>query len=153
MSDKVRGALFNMLGDVEGLTFLDAFTGSGAISFEALSRGAHSTIAVDIDKSAITIVDKNARKLGASKQIHAIQANASGWSDNNESMLFDIVVCDPPYDKLQLPTLEKLTKHLSPTGVYVLSWPGHAEPPDFATLKLVTQKDYGDAQLLFYKAA
>ena len=49
MSDKARGGLFNALGDISGLTVLDAFAGSGALSFEAISRGAESVIAVDID--------------------------------------------------------------------------------------------------------
>jgi 16S rRNA (guanine966-N2)-methyltransferase len=52
MSEKVRGALFNALGDIEGLTFLDAFAGSGALSFEAASRGAKSVIAIDKDGPA-----------------------------------------------------------------------------------------------------
>ena len=45
MGDKIRGALFNVLGDIEGLSFLDAFSGSGALAFEAASRGAASVLA------------------------------------------------------------------------------------------------------------
>src|SRR5579883_2683533 len=83
MSDKVRGALFNMLGDISGLTVFDAFAGSGALSFEAISRGAKSAVAVDIDKSAHKTILKNAKQLGVPAQLKAIRANASGWSDNN----------------------------------------------------------------------
>ena len=49
MSDKVRGALFNALGDLGGLTVLDAFAGSGACSLEAASRGATEVLAIDIN--------------------------------------------------------------------------------------------------------
>jgi len=48
MSDKARGGLFNSLGDISGLSLLDAFAGSGALSFEAISRGTASSVAVDI---------------------------------------------------------------------------------------------------------
>ena len=46
MSDKARGALFNMLGDIEGMHVLDPFAGTGALSFEAISRGAASALAI-----------------------------------------------------------------------------------------------------------
>lgn len=151
MSDKVRGALFNMLGDIKGLTVLDVFSGSGALSFEAISRGAVASIAVDIDKSANSTVVKNAKSLGLSGQIKAIRANISGWSENNPDELFDLVLCDPPYDSLQLNTLQKLVKHVKPKGLLVLSWPGNLEAPEFVGLEQVSQKSYGDAQLVFYR--
>jgi 16S rRNA (guanine(966)-N(2))-methyltransferase RsmD len=52
MSDKVRGSLFNTLGDIDGLTILDAFAGSGALAFEAISRGAEHVLAIEIDNRA-----------------------------------------------------------------------------------------------------
>ena len=80
MSDKARGGLFNALGDIKGLTVLDAFAGSGALSFEAISRGAKNAIAIDIDRSAITSVVKSAKELGVEDKIKTVRANASGWS-------------------------------------------------------------------------
>ena len=47
MSEKIRGAMFNSLGDISGLTVLDAFSGSGAVAIEAFSRGAEHVVAVD----------------------------------------------------------------------------------------------------------
>ncbi|MEI6237412.1 MAG: RsmD family RNA methyltransferase [Candidatus Saccharibacteria bacterium] len=63
MSDKMRGALFNMLGDIEGLTVFDAFGGSGALSFEAISRGAKSAIITEVDKYAWAVIKQNSDKL------------------------------------------------------------------------------------------
>ncbi len=151
MSDRVRGALFNSLGDIEGLTVLDAFAGSGALSFEAISRGADSAVAIDIDKSAADVITSNARQLGLRKEVKAIRANASGWSDNNKEMQFDIVIAAPPYDDLQLSLVKKITKHLAADGIFVLDWPGNLEPPQLDSLHMVKQSDFGDAQLIFYK--
>jgi 16S rRNA (guanine966-N2)-methyltransferase len=101
MSDKARGGLFNALGDLSDLSVLDAFAGSGALSFEAISRGASSAVAVDIDKSAYQAMQESISALGLEDKIKAIRANVSGWSDNNSDALFDIVIAAPPYDDLQ----------------------------------------------------
>jgi 16S rRNA (guanine966-N2)-methyltransferase len=59
MSEKVRGALFNALGDIEGLSVLDAFAGSGALSFEAVSRGAKSVVRLIKTRPRFTKVIEN----------------------------------------------------------------------------------------------
>lgn len=153
MSDKMRGALFNTLGDIAGLTVLDAFAGSGALSFEAVSRGASSALALDNDKLAQRTIAENTKALGLASHIKLISANVSSWSDHNPTVQFDLVLCDPPYDKLQLELLQKLTRHLSPLGTYVLSWPGKLTTPEFQGLHLATSKTHGDSQLVFYQHA
>lgn len=151
MSEKARGGLFSALGDIDNLSVLDAFAGTGALSFEAISRGAAHATTIDIDRNAINTVVKNAKGLGIASQVKAIRANVSSWSDNNKSQEFDIIICDPPYDKLQIYLLQKLTRHLADNGIYVLSWPGKLEIPEFQYLKIVKSKPYGDAQLVFYR--
>lgn len=150
MSERVRGALFNALGDIEGLTILDAFAGSGALSIEAISRGAAHAVAIDIDKSAHRAILENIRQLGLSQQIKAVRANASGWNENNADKTFDIIICAPPYDDLQLPLITKLVEHMTATGLYVLDWPGNLPPPDLAGLRIAKLLGFGDAQLVFY---
>lgn len=150
MSDKVRGALFSALGDISGLDFLDAFAGSGGIGYEALSRGAASVLAVENDKTAQRTIGMNARQMEL-QAYKLIKANVSSWSDNNADRQFAVVVADPPYDRLQLSTLEKLVRHVKPGGLYVLSWPGKAVLPHLNALELVTTKTYGDAQIGFYR--
>ena len=151
MSEKIRGALFNALGDIEGLTFLDAFAGSGALAIEAISRGAKSVIAVDVDRRAHDALKRNILELGLSGGIKAIRANASGWSDNNPRVKFDLVLSAPPYDDLQPSLVRKLTKHTKKGGLYVLDWPGKIALHEFDGFERVTSKDYGDAQLAFYR--
>lgn len=153
MSDKVRGALFNALGDIEGLTMLDPFAGSGAVSFEAASRGATAVLAIENDKSAQQAIEESIVSLGVTGQVRLIKANCSSWSDNNPGWQFDIVIADPPYDRLRVSLLNKLTKHVKPGGMYVLSWPGGVDLPELDGSKLAAEKSYGDAQLLFFRHA
>lgn len=151
MSERVRGAIFNMLGDIEDLTILDAFAGSGALSLEAISRGAKHATAIDVDKSAARTVALNAQELGVTDNIKAIRASASGWSDNNPAAQFDIVFAAPPYDDLQIPIVQKLVRHLTPGGIFVLDWPGKLELLHVSSLENITAKQYGDAQIAMYR--
>ena len=120
MSEKVRGALYNTLGDIEGLTFLDTFAGSGALSFEAISRGAKNVVAVEIEKGAHAKISQNINELKLDKQVKAVRANVAGWSIHNMEKKFDIVLLDPPYDDPQENLLQKLiARHVKKAGLAV----------------------------------
>lgn len=151
MSDKIRGALFNMLGDIEGLSFLDGFAGSGALSFEAVSRGAASAVAVEEKRGPYGAITKSTKELGLEKQVKAVNADVSSWSSHNSVKKFDVVLLDPPYNHLQMNLLPKLTRHAKKGGIVVTSWPGHELPLAFDDCKLIVDKKYGDAQLVFYR--
>ncbi len=151
MSDKVRGALFNALGDLDGLSLLDAYAGSGACSLEAISRGAESVLSIDIDPEAIKTVARNVKDLRLSDKITVRRANISGWSRNHITERFDIVLADPPYDDVRPDVLARLTAHVLPDGLFVLSWPGGEAVREFDGLDIASKKQYGDAQLVFYR--
>ena len=152
MSDKVRGALFNVLGDIEDLSFLDIFAGSGALSIEAISRGAKSAIAIDVDRVAYSAIDRNIQELGLGEQVKAVRAHASGWSARNTEQKFDVLLFDPPYDDLQINLVERLIKlHLKPRALAVLSFPGNYKPEKLSGTEIEHVKKYGDAQLVFYR--
>ena len=151
MADRVRGGLFNALGDIDDLSVLDAFAGSGALSFEALSRGANQVLAIDVDKKAHDTMLKNASELGIGKEFKAVRANASSWSHNNPEATFDLLFIAPPYDNLQVKLLDKLSRHAKIGSTYVLDWPGNLDPPSLNGLDLLKQLNYGDAQLAFYR--
>jgi 16S rRNA (guanine966-N2)-methyltransferase len=152
MSEKARGGLFSALGDIEGLSVLDAFAGSGALSFEAISRGAKRAIAIDIDNNATNIINDSANKLNIDHKIKAIKANSSSWSDNNPEAKFDIIICDPPFDQFKIPLIEKLTRHLVKNGVFIVNMPGSDEVFELDYLKMIKSKNYGDNTLVFYKS-
>jgi 16S rRNA (guanine966-N2)-methyltransferase len=151
MSDKVRGALFNALGDLNGLSVLDAFSGSGACAIEAVSRGASKVLAIDVDVEAVKTIAENVKTLGLTDEIDVRRKNISGWSRNSQNKQFDVVLADPPYDDIRPDVLERLMVHIVPGGLFVLSWPGSEPVREFDGLKVVSHKTYGDAQLVFYR--
>ncbi|MCA9327407.1 RsmD family RNA methyltransferase [Candidatus Saccharibacteria bacterium] len=151
MSEKARGAIFNALGDIEGLTVLDAFAGSGALAIEALSRGASSALAIDIDPEAAKTIAANIKLLDLEDTMLLRRKNISGWSRNNQDTVFDIVLADPPYDDIRPKLLESLCAHVKQGGVFVLSWPGGEPIRQFPGLDVAAQKPLGDIQLVFYK--
>jgi len=151
MSDKVRGGLFNVLGDIEGLIVLDAFAGSGALSFEAISRGAASALAIDADKRAHMVITKNIVDLGLAEEVKAVRAFTNAWSTRHQDQKFDIILADPPYDELPFRDLKILPRHLKEGGIIALSWPGKDDPYFLPGFDEVNIKNYGDAQLVFYR--
>jgi 16S rRNA (guanine966-N2)-methyltransferase len=151
MSDKARGALFNVLGDIDDLTVLDAFAGTGAISFEAMSRGAHSAVTIDNDRLAQKVIADNIKALGLGQRVKLIKASASAWLQTNPNATFDLVICDPPYDNLQLSLLERLAQRTEEDGLFILSWPGDKEVPEIEGLRQIEFRSYGDASLIFYR--
>jgi 16S rRNA (guanine966-N2)-methyltransferase len=150
MSDRIRGALFNTLGDIAGLTVLDAFAGSGALSFEAVSRGATQATLIEPDKSAQRAIADSITELKISDQARLIRAKAGSWlSTSTEN--FDIILCDPPYDSIDERLLEKLATRAKPGGTIVYSLPPNSSfqlPRDY---KLLSSKSYGDATLNFWR--
>lgn len=152
MSEKIRGALFNALGDVHGLTFLDAYAGTGALSFEAISRGAASATAIDLDQAAARTIAENVQLLGVEEKVTHVRAAVKSWSRRHQNEQFDVVILDPPYDNFDPKDLLNLRKHAKQGGVIVLSL-----PPKTGFLlsesnqKLLDVKNYGDAELFFYR--
>lgn len=150
MSDKARGALFNILGDISGLTILDAFAGSGALAFEAISRGAASALLIEQDMAAQKTVERNIRTLGVQSVAKLIKASAGAWL-HTTTELFDIVLCDPPYTDLQSNLIARLQTRVAAGGLLVVSWPGDHEAPVYDGCEQIARRRYGDMQLIFYR--
>lgn len=151
MSDKIRGALFNTLGDIDGLTVLDAFAGSGALSFEAISRGAARAVAIENDRAAQRAITENIKTLDLSEKVKLVSTTAGIWLDANPDARFDLVLLDPPYDDVQINTVQRLATAVAEDGLLVLSWPGDQDLPEFEGFIRVSQRSYGDAQLAYFR--
>lgn len=150
MSERMRGAMFNTLGDITGLTFLDAYAGSGAVGIEALSRGASKVTFIDIDKNANQTIRENINKLKL-ENVKNIKANSASWSDHNFETRFDIVIADPPYDHIVVEQLNKLTRNMKPGGLFILSVPKNLARPNIENLQMVEDKSFADGSIVFYR--
>jgi len=118
--DRVRETLFNWLGqDLTGLSCLDLFAGSGALGFEAASRGALHVVMVESSGNAASALSDNKIKLKA-EQIELIRMEASVFLATDKRK-FDIVFLDPPYRMKLLPEiLPLLPPHMDETGLVYL---------------------------------
>lgn len=150
MSEKVRGAIFNALGDIHGLSVVDAFAGSGAIGFEAASRGASKVVLIEADKVAKTAIKLNIASLGVAETVTLIPSFVYSFIRRSNDT-FDIVIADPPYDDLQYKTLEALVKLVKPGGLLIYGLPPTARLVLPKTFEKVLDKNYGDATLSFYR--
>ena len=102
--DRVRETLFNWLGqDLTGLACLDLFAGSGALGFEAASRGARHVVMVERDRVSHAALVANRDALGAS-QVEVVRADALEFLRERDAQ-YDIIFLDPPFGEDYLPRL------------------------------------------------
>jgi len=134
--DRVRETLFNWLGqDLSGKKTLDLFAGSGALSLEALSRGAALAVAVDRNRQLVRALAATGATLGATKlETHCAQALSFLA---RESRAFDVVFLDPPFiEQLWEALLPAAAARLVPGGVLYVESPSPIEPlPGLAILR------------------
>ena len=156
--DKVRKAIFDILGDIEGLSFLELYAGSGAVGFEALSRGAKEAIFVENDRERIEAIKENLSVMGISGyqliRLDSLEAIKKLSLKNDK---FDIIFLDPPYyQDLSKKTLKRLSNCdiLSDTGfIIVQHFKKDNLPETLGDLVLFKQARYGDTRLSFYRKA
>jgi len=134
--DRVRETLFNWLGQrLDGLACLDLFAGSGALGFEALSRGASRVVMVERDRNVASGLRASGRALEA-EALDVVEGEALAYLDRTHER-FDVAFLDPPYaSDLALRALAKLPPRLNPGArVYVESAEALAPPPGWRTLR------------------
>jgi 16S rRNA (guanine966-N2)-methyltransferase len=134
--DRVRETLFNWLGqDLAGLACLDLFAGSGALGFEAASRGAARVVMVEKDRAAAAEIERSRAALGAS-QVEIVHGDAVAYLARRLDP-FDVVFLDPPFRQNAVPAvLESLPAVLAPDArVYVESDAPVAAPSPWVELK------------------
>ncbi len=162
-TDKVRQAIFSMLGDlVPGADVLDLFAGSGAMGLEALSRGAASTLFVDEQRTACDVIRSNLTKTklagGTIRSGEALRTLADLAKTHPRA--FDLAFADPPYqhersDRNWAQTLledPSLPTILKPEGAFVLECARtSALLIPARTWQIVREKDYGDTRVLLLR--
>jgi 16S rRNA (guanine966-N2)-methyltransferase len=146
-SDRVREALFSILGPIEGAAVLDLFAGSGALGLEALSRGAERATFVDRAPAAIRAVRANLEALGATAQVHARDVRAFLRDARAAGGPYDLVFLDPPYrDAAGLGPALELAPLLAEGG-RVVSESDRREPIALPALEVLDERRYGDTMI------
>jgi 16S rRNA (guanine966-N2)-methyltransferase len=148
MGEREKGAMFNSLsGDLDGARVLDAFAGSGALGFEALSRGAATAVFVDNARGAAEVIKRNAEELGAEARVYAMSVEKF----INFYEKFDIVFADPPYNRPQYKVVERLAGLVARGGLFVLSQAVEDEALALDNFELLSSKVYAGARILVYR--
>jgi len=154
--NKVRKAIFDILGDIEGLSFLELFSGSGAVGFEAVSRGAQELALVEYNRDCQLAIKKNIESLQLkSCTLYPKEAGAAIKLLEREKKKFNIIFLDPPY---RLGIVKKILLNLSdydilaPNGFLVVQHDKKDILPDaLGVFGLIKNSVYGDTILSFYK--
>jgi 16S rRNA (guanine966-N2)-methyltransferase len=150
-SDRVREALFSILGDLYGADVLDLYAGSGALAIEALSRGAASATLVDSAPAAIASIRRNLAALGLEARVHRADARAFLRAASRSSPQYDLVFLDPPYrhsSELGAELSTALAPMLAP-GARVVAESDRRAPLRLE-LPLLDERRYGDTLILIH---
>ncbi len=154
--DKVRQAVYNILGDVRGESILDLFAGTGSMGLEGLSRGTEYAVFVDDNTEALQLIRKNldlCRFENASIVKLKLPQGLPKIFERFGS--FDLIFHDPPYDQnLVNPTLKIMSamKLLSPKGFIIVEHSPREMIQEIAELRLKDQRKYGQTVISFLVA-
>ena len=154
--DRVRETLFNWLGQrLDGLACLDLFAGSGALGFEALSRGAARATFVERGAEAIKALRRNLATTNFDARSEVVAANVIAYLDSRPRGPFDVVFCDPPFADVGIAeaTLghDGLRSAVASDGMVVARAHGKHVPAVPAFVHLARVKEIGEEKLLFLR--
>jgi 16S rRNA (guanine966-N2)-methyltransferase len=150
-ADRVREALFAILGPLEGTDALDLFAGSGALGLEALSRGAASATFVDRSPRAVATIRANAAALGLEGRVRVVRRDwrAALAAERAAGRRYGLCLCDPPYSLL--PRIAgglgaALAPLMRPGGTVVIERPSAGPDPEPKGLPIASriERTYGD---------
>jgi len=155
-SEKVREAMFGILGSVEGQVVLDLFAGSGAVAIEALSRGAAHAVLCETGKGAIAAIRGNLDALALADRATLITADALRVAAQiPPNGAWGLVFIDPPYaSDLAIRAAQAIPRaHLAAGARIVIEHDRrHAPPEALGSLLRTDHRRYGDTLLSFYEA-
>lgn len=144
-SDRVREAVFSILGPIDGERVLDLFAGSGALAIESLSRGAGSATLIDTASAAVSAIKRNLEALGLEAEVRRMDALAFLAAARIAARQYDLVFVDPPYrlaDALGGELTVALVPVLAPDSRVVTE--SDRRVPLELDLPVVRERRYGD---------
>lgn len=153
-TDRVKESVFNIIqGFIPDARVLDMFCGSGALSFEALSRGAASAVCTDTDARSIDIIRKNASALKFDDKCEILNMSCFDYVSRPHGS-FDVIFLDPPYNKgLIEPVLKAIVDNdvLSDDGIIMLESDNTDFHGECRGLTVYRQRRYGRTFITIYK--
>ena len=154
-SDRVREALFSILGDVEGVRCLDLCAGTGAVGLEALSRGAAHTTFVEKNSAPLRALSSNLAELGVPADRFSLLRLDIRRATVRLEGPYGLIFADPPYDQVDDLTellFAIMQETLSPEGIGIIEH-RRRDPAPEPTLGIVREavRGYGETALGFYR--
>lgn len=156
-TDRVREALFSILGNLDGQRVVDCYAGSGALGLEALSRGASHAVFVESGREACDVIRQNASSLGLLDRCTILRRELERSADAlRQGPQFDLVLADPPWPiALSAGPLvvQVLAPLAAPEAVCVLGHPAKqtlSVPPALG-FELEQTRRWGDSAMSFYR--
>ena len=154
-SGKVKLALFSTLGPLEGRSFLDLFSGTGQIAFEAARRGASPVLAVELLREQRKVLLSESKPLGVDILTSDVRRGVQYLCRKGRQ--FDIVFADPPYLEGWPPVVMELfsayPELLAPEGVLVLEHSKREPCPEGLLNMEYREKQYGETLLTYFYAS
>lgn len=152
-SDKVRGAVFNLLGQFfDGGEVLDLYAGTGALALEALSRGAARAVCVEADRATAELLRRNAEACGYGERVEILRGRVPEALARLGAGRFDLAFVDPPYAEGPEAALAALGDLLAPGGRVVAEHDARRPPPDrIGPLAAVDRRTYGSTGISIYR--
>jgi 16S rRNA (guanine966-N2)-methyltransferase len=161
-SDKVKGALFNMLEPLEGCSVVDFYSGTGNLGLEAVSRGASEVILVEKNPVSLKLISENLQSFGINPRnpnektrVMATEVSKAFYLLHQNGRKFDILLADPPYEPGVLKRLQRLLMEypiLKENGIFAVEHGlKDTELEGGFPYPLVRQKKYGDTLLTLFK--
>jgi 16S rRNA (guanine966-N2)-methyltransferase len=135
--------------DLEGATVLDLFAGSGALGFEALSRGAERVVFVERARGALDTIRANVDLLGAASDVDIRSGDAMQYVSRLRAGSFDLALADPPYGK---GFAASLIEHFEATAFASQLWVEHRTTDVTPDLPGLRQRRYGDTLISILEA-
>lgn len=152
-ADRVREALFAILGDVSGARVLDLFAGSGALAIEALSRGAAQATLVETSRAAAEAIARNLAELGIDARVDRRPALRFLEAARRARREYDLVFLDPPYSQAGAlgPRLAPALAPVLAAGARVIAESDRRSPLALG-LDTLDERRYGDTLITIYAA-
>ena len=151
-TDRVKESMFNLIQEfIPDSEVLDLFGGSGALTCEAISRGAKCGTIVDIDKNSIAVINKNINALGF-KNIKVLNCDAMNFIGSCKDK-FSVIFLDPPYNKGFIgPIIDRIVANdlLMESGIIVLESDFLDEHKEIPGLTMLKQRKYGRSYVTVY---